>query len=85
MIPRNIGRLPEETFPRYSFYNRFCSLLTAILLAGSVSARFEGYLIIYLFLTFLYSIYLKNYVIIDIFIVAFGFLVRIKAGEKRSM
>lgn len=56
--------------------------LTAILLAGSVSARFEGYLIIYLFLTFLYSIYLKNYVIIDIFIVAFGFLVRIKAGGE---
>ncbi len=56
--------------------------VTAMIVAGSVSAEFEGYLIIYLFISFLYTMYLKNVVIVDIFILALGFLVRVKAGGE---
>lgn len=56
--------------------------IAAMILAGSVSARFEGYVIIYFFLTFFYTLFFKDLVIIDIFLVAFGFLVRVQAGGE---
>ncbi len=56
--------------------------LTGMVLAGSVSTRFEGYLIIYLFLSLLYTAYFKNIVIADIFIISFGFLTRVLAGGE---
>lgn len=54
--------------------------ITAMLISSSVSARFEGFIILYLLLTFGYTIYFKNIVIVDIFIIAFGFLIRVLAG-----
>jgi decaprenyl-phosphate phosphoribosyltransferase len=54
--------------------------ISAMFIAGSVSARFEAYVVLYLFISLLYSLYFKNMVIIDIFFVAFGFFVRVKAG-----
>lgn len=56
--------------------------LTGMLVAGAVSARFEGYLVIYLFISLLYTMYFKDIVILDIFFVAFGFLIRVKAGGE---
>jgi decaprenyl-phosphate phosphoribosyltransferase len=56
--------------------------LTAMILAGAVSQRFEGYLIIYLLLSFLYSMFFKNIVIMDIFVLALGYIVRVMAGGE---
>ena len=56
--------------------------LCAMILSGSVSNRFQGYVIIYLFLSCSYTMYFKNIVIVDIFFVAFGFLVRVLAGGQ---
>ena len=56
--------------------------IMAIFVSVQVSTRYEGYLIIYLLLTFSYSIYFKNIVIVDIFFIAFGFLIRVLAGGE---
>ncbi len=56
--------------------------LAAMVIAGSVSARFEGYLIVYLFISFFYTMYFKDMVIIDILFISFGFLVRVLAGGE---
>lgn len=56
--------------------------VTAMLVAGTVSQRFEGYLIIYLLVSFCYTIYFKNFVLLDIFFVAFGFVMRVLAGGE---
>lgn len=56
--------------------------VSAIILAGIVSAGFTGLIIIYLLISFFYTLYFKHIVIIDIFFVAFGFLVRILAGGE---
>jgi decaprenyl-phosphate phosphoribosyltransferase len=56
--------------------------LAAMIVGGSVSTRFQGFLIIYFFLSCSYTLYFKNLVIADIFFVAFGFLVRVLAGGQ---
>lgn len=56
--------------------------LTAMIIAGSVSTRFEGYLVIYLFISLLYTAYFKNVVIADVFFISFGFLIRVLAGGE---
>ncbi len=56
--------------------------ITAMIIGGAVSKRFEGYLVIYLFLSFLYTAFFRNIVIADIFIISFGFLIRILAGGE---
>jgi len=56
--------------------------LVALLLAASVSRTFEAYLILYMIMTFLYTIYFKHMVIVEMFIVSFGFLFRILAGGE---
>ena len=56
--------------------------LAAMLLAGAVLKRFEGYLTIYFFLSILYTMYFKNIVIADMFFIAFGFLIRVLAGGE---
>ncbi len=58
--------------------------LMSMLLSASVSERFEGSVIIYTLLTFGYTIYFKHIVIADIFIVSFGFLIRVLAGGEAS-
>jgi decaprenyl-phosphate phosphoribosyltransferase len=57
-------------------------VLVSLLLAATVSRTFEAYLIIYALLSILYTIYLKHIVILEMFIVAFGFLLRILAGGE---
>lgn len=59
-----------------------CLYVAAMLLSSSVSSRFEGFLILYLFISFLYTIYFKNIVIADIFFISFGFLIRVSAGGE---
>jgi 4-hydroxybenzoate polyprenyltransferase len=56
--------------------------IIAMLISAGVSTRYEGYLIVYLLLTLGYTMYLKNIVIVDIFFIAFGFLVRVLAGGE---
>jgi len=56
--------------------------LAAMLISSSVSTRFEGFVIIYSLLTFGYTIYFKHIVIVDIFFVSFGFLIRVLAGGE---
>jgi decaprenyl-phosphate phosphoribosyltransferase len=56
--------------------------LAAIVVAYGVSIRFEGFIIAYCLLTFGYTIYFKNIVILDIFFIAFGFLLRVLAGGE---
>jgi len=56
--------------------------LVALLLAAAVSRTFEAYLILYMITTFLYTLYLKHVVIVEMFIVSFGFLFRILAGGE---
>lgn len=55
-------------------------LSTALFLAASVSGTFFGLLLGYLAVSFLYSIYFKNYAIIDLFCIASGFIIRLLAG-----
>ena len=56
--------------------------LAAILISSTVSRHFEGYVIIYILITFLYTLFLKNIVIVDIFVISFGFLIRVLAGGE---
>ena len=56
--------------------------LAAIVTAYAVSIRFEGFVIAYCLLTFGYTFYFKNIVILDIFFIAFGFLLRVLAGGE---
>lgn len=57
-------------------------LLSALLLAFSVSDRFLLLLLAYLSLSILYSFYLKNYPLIDLFCISSGFLIRLLAGGE---
>jgi decaprenyl-phosphate phosphoribosyltransferase len=56
--------------------------LASLLLAAMVSRAFEAYLILYILISFLYTIYFKHIIIIELFIVSFGFLLRILAGGE---
>lgn len=60
----------------------FALYIIAMLIASSVSKRFEGFLILYLLASFAYSIFFKNQVLIDIFMISFGFLIRVLAGGE---
>ncbi len=60
----------------------FFLYLMAMFISSSVSKRFEGFLIIYLLVSFAYTFFFKNMVIIDIFFIAFGFLMRVLAGGE---
>ncbi|MDA8098856.1 MAG: decaprenyl-phosphate phosphoribosyltransferase [Nitrospiraceae bacterium] len=52
----------------------------SILIGSAVSEKFEALLIIYLVISFLYSFFLKQMALIDIFVVSFGFMIRVIAG-----
>jgi len=54
----------------------------SLLIASSVSRRFEWFVILYLLISLSYTFFLKKLVIYDIFIVSFGFLIRVIAGGE---
>ncbi len=57
--------------------------IAALLIASNgVSRRFELYIIIYLFISLVYTFILKGAVIADMFIISFGFLIRVMAGGE---
>ncbi len=58
--------------------------VAAMLLASSVSEQFLGYLILYLLVSVTYSIFFKNVVLIDIFSIASGYVLRVMAGGEMS-
>jgi len=53
---------------------------TAAITAWTVSPSFFMYLLTYLLLTLAYSVFLKDYALIDIFCISAGFLLRLVAG-----
>lgn len=54
--------------------------LSAMFVSSSVSQQFEGFIIIYFFVSFFYTIYFKDIVLADIFLISSGFLIRVLAG-----
>ncbi len=60
----------------------FSLYLTAMLIASSFSTQFEGLLIIYLLVSLGYTFLFKNMVLIDIFFISFGFLMRVLSGGE---
>lgn len=56
------------------------SILTLLLLPGEVLLKVMGILVVYYVLNMLYCAKLKDYAIIDVCIIAFGFVLRLLAG-----
>lgn len=54
--------------------------LTALSLAVFVIPQLRLFLLLYGIVTILYSLWLKNYPVIDLFCISFGFLIRLQAG-----
>lgn len=52
----------------------------ALLLGGTIHIKIAGVLLLYLFLNFIYTVILKHEVILDVLLVAVGYLFRIVAG-----
>jgi decaprenyl-phosphate phosphoribosyltransferase len=57
-------------------------LLVSLILASSLSVRLLLYLVAYLSISLAYSLFLKNYPIIDLFCISSGFLLRLMAGGE---
>jgi decaprenyl-phosphate phosphoribosyltransferase len=60
----------------------FSLYLISMLIASTVSRRFEGFLIIYLLVSCAYTFYFKNVVLVDIFFITFGFIIRLLSGGE---
>ncbi len=58
----------------------FSLYIAAMLISSSVSRQFEGFLVIYLLVSFAYTIFFRNMVLVDVFFISFGFLIRVLAG-----
>jgi 4-hydroxybenzoate polyprenyltransferase len=56
--------------------------LLALLFSSDVSRRFEWFVLVYMFVSLSYTLFFKDMVIIDVFIISFGFLVRVLAGGE---
>lgn len=57
-------------------------LVVALLLGWSVSPLFLLYVVIYLVISFVYSVYLKHLPIFDVFCISFGFILRLYGGGE---
>lgn len=59
-----------------------CIVLAGVALSGSwlLSPRFAVAALVYLLMQVLYSLFLKNAVVLDVLILAFGFVLRVAAG-----
>jgi 4-hydroxybenzoate polyprenyltransferase len=56
--------------------------VVALLIASALSERFLAFLIIYLFISVFYSFYFKHIVLIDIFALSAGYILRVMAGGE---
>ncbi len=56
--------------------------VSSMLVASQVSERFQVYLILYLVLSVLYTLVFKHIFLLDIFIIASGYLLRVLAGGE---
>jgi len=56
--------------------------VASMFFALAMSRHFEGYVILYILITALYTYYFKNIVIIDLFFISFGFIIRVLAGGE---
>ncbi|GIW64425.1 MAG: decaprenyl-phosphate phosphoribosyltransferase [Patescibacteria group bacterium] len=70
--------LPQATFIVFSL------TLTSLILSLFVSIQFFLLSMLFLFLHFFYSLYLKKYPTIDLFTISFSFMIRTFAGEVVS-
>lgn len=70
------GRIPLRSASMLAAFLAFC----ACIMAWSVSLPFLAYLVAYLLLSIAYSTYLKSMVLLDIFCISSGFLIRLQAG-----
>lgn len=60
----------------------FLCLAGALILAHGISPVFLAILVAYVFISILYSLYLKNLPIVDLFCISAGFLFRLQAGGE---
>ena len=56
--------------------------VASMMLGSGVSEHFLGYLIIYLLLSLSYSMFFKRILLLDIFVIASGYVIRVKAGGE---
>jgi len=56
--------------------------IAGMLIASTVSRRFEGFVIIYFLVSCAYTFYFKNVVLADIFFITFGFVIRLLSGGE---
>lgn len=57
-------------------------LVVSVLLANNISTRFLFFLLSYFSVAFIYSLWLKNWPLLDIFCISFGFVFRLYAGGE---
>jgi 4-hydroxybenzoate polyprenyltransferase len=74
--PLAAGRMKKG----YAFFAFAALSLTAFFLAYLLNVHFFGAVIVYFVLQFAYSLWLKHVTILDVFIVASGFFIRVIAG-----
>jgi 4-hydroxybenzoate polyprenyltransferase len=60
----------------------FILLVVAVLLGRAVSPLFLLYIVIYLVMSFAYSVHLKHLPIFDVFCISFGFVLRLYGGGE---
>ena len=85
---RNHPRKSRRPIPSGGVSIAAATILCLLCLAGSfilaygISSVFFSILVAYLFVSFLYSLYLKNLPIVDLFCISAGFLFRLQAGGE---
>ncbi len=77
-IPAGLISIPEATFIV------FLLILVSLILALSFSISFFFLSLSFILLHFFYSLYLKRYPVVDIFVISLSFMIRTFAGEVAS-
>jgi 4-hydroxybenzoate polyprenyltransferase len=71
-----------DVSPRKAMILCLLLLVGALILAYAISPVFISILAAYVFISILYSLYLKNFPIVDLFCISAGFLFRLQAGGE---
>lgn len=82
VLKRNRGIAGGHITPTVAIVIAISLYVTAVLVSSVVSRGFEWMLIVYLLVSGSYTFFLKDIVLIDIFVIAFGFLIRVLAGGE---